>query len=186
MPYWELGAKYESNGKYGDALKLYESALARGIENGRLHSRVADLSLKRGDKARAITEYEKAAQFNPADLDSQANLGTAYLETGRIADAERVYKWALTNDPNHAAANNGLGLVAIQRQDPAAARTYFEHAVKTDPELIEAQMNLGLLYEMAGDRERARGCFRKFLAKASPGQYGSIIPKVRQELARLE
>jgi hypothetical protein len=46
-------------------------------------------------------------------------------------------------------------------------------------------MNLGLIYEMAGDRARARTAFETFLAKASPAQYGHIIPKVRQELALL-
>jgi hypothetical protein len=46
-------------------------------------------------------------------------------------------------------------------------------------------MNLGILYQMAGDRGRARASFEQFLAKASPAQYGSIIPRVRQELATL-
>ena len=184
--YWELGGKYEISGQYAAALNLYQSALARGIENGRLHSRIADLSLRQGDKNRAITEYEKAGQFNPSDLESQTNLATAYLETGRIQDAERAFHWALTNDPNYAAAHNGLGLVAIQRQDTTSARTHFARAVEIDPNLIEAQMNLGLLYEMAGERDRARDCFQKFLAKATPAQYGSVIPKVREELKRLE
>ena len=57
--------------------------------------------------------------------------------------------------------------------------------MQLDPNLVEAHMNLGLLYEMAGDRPRARASFETFLAKASPVQYGSIIPKVRQELDAL-
>jgi hypothetical protein len=52
--------------------------------------------------------------------------------------------------------------------------------------LVEAHMNLGILYEMAGERARARSSFETFLAKASPGQYGHIIPRVRQELTRLQ
>jgi len=47
-------------------------------------------------------------------------------------------------------------------------------------------MNLGLLYEMAGDRDRARAHFEAFLAKASVAHYGSLIPKVKQELAKLQ
>ena len=55
-----------------------------------------------------------------------------------------------------------------------------------DPELVDAQLNLGLIYKMAGDRDRARACFQAFLAKASPDQYGEVIPKVREELVELQ
>jgi choline-sulfatase len=184
--YWELGARYEKAGRYADALKLYENALSRGIDNGRLHSRIADLSLRQGDKDRAIAEYEKAAQFNPADLESQTNLGTAYLEKGRRTEAERVFQWILANDSTYSAAQNGLGLIAIQNGNPSAARGYFERAVELDPDLVEPQMNLGLIYEMSGDNAKARDHFRAFLAKASPAQYAAIIPKVKQELAKLQ
>jgi tetratricopeptide (TPR) repeat protein len=184
--YYQLGGRLEKNGRYDEALQLYRTALSKGIESGRLHSRIADLLLRRGEKDQAIVEYEKAAQINPADLDSQNNLATAYLEKGRVADAERVFKWILTNDGDYPAAQNGMGLVAIQKQDPNGARGYFERAAQLDPDLVEVHMNLGLLYEMAGDRPRARSSFETFLAKASPAQYGSIIPRVRQELAALK
>jgi len=183
--YYQLGGRYEKAGRHAEALKLYHAALARGIENARLHSRIADLLVRSGKKDDAIPEYEKAVQMNPADTASQTNLATAYLEKGRLPDAERVFKWVLTTDPASAAAYNGLGLIAIQRQDAASARGYFEKAVQLDPDLIEAQLNLGLIYRMAGDSAKARTCFEAFLAKASPAQYGDVIPKVRQALAEL-
>jgi choline-sulfatase len=184
--YHQLGGELEKAGRYAEALRLYETALRRGVDNGRLHSRIADLSLRAGEKDRAIVEYEKAAQFNPSDLESQTNLGTAYLEKGRAADAERVFQWVLSNDQRNAAAHNGMGLIFVQRREMPAAKLQFEQAVQLDPDMVEAQMNLGLIYEMAGDRARARQCFEAFLAKASGTQYASIIPKVKQELATLQ
>jgi Flp pilus assembly protein TadD len=62
------------------------------------------LLLRRGDKDLAITEYEKAAQINPVDLDSQNNLATAYLEKGRLAESERTFKWILANDAANGAS----------------------------------------------------------------------------------
>ena len=184
--YYQLGGRLEKNDRYDEASQLYRTALSKGIDSGRLHSRLADLLLRHGQKDAAIVEYEKAAQINPADLDSQNNLATAYLEKGRVADAERVFKWILANDPDYPAAQNGMGLVSIQKQDTAAARGYFEKAARLDPDLVEVHMNLGLLYEMAGEKQRARSSFETFLAKASPAQYGDIIPRVRQELATLK
>jgi arylsulfatase A-like enzyme/Flp pilus assembly protein TadD len=184
--YYSLGQNYEKAGRYDEAMKLYATALHNGIENARLHSRLADLLVRAGKKDQAIPEYEKAAQMNPADAESQANLATAYLEKGRLGDAERVYKWVLTTDSGYAAAYNGLGVIAIQRQDAAAARGYFEKAVALDADLVEAQLNLGIIYKDAGDRARARACFQAFLAKASPAQYDHVIPQVREELADLQ
>ena len=159
--------------------------LGKGIEDGRLHSRIGDLLVRSGKKDEAIPEYEKAAKLNPADTGSQTNLAVAYLERGRVPEAERVFKWVITTDPQSAAAYNGLGLIAIQRSDTTSARGYFEKAVQFDPDLIEAQLNLGLIYRMAGERGKARTCFEAFLAKASPAQYGEVIPKVRDALAEL-
>jgi hypothetical protein len=53
-----------------------------------------------------------------------------------------------------------------------------------DP-VVEVHMNLGLLYEMAGERDRARSSLETFLSKASPAQYGSVIPRVREKIASL-
>jgi arylsulfatase A-like enzyme/Flp pilus assembly protein TadD len=184
--YHQVGGELEKTGQYAEALHLYETALQHGVENGRLHSRIADLSLRKGNKDLAIAEYEKAAKFNPSDLESQTNLATAYLEKGRVADAERVFQFVVAADPDSAAAHNGLGLIAIQKREMPSARAEFEKAVQLDPDLVEAQMNLGLIYEMAGDRAQARACFEAFLAKASRTQYASIIPKVKQELATLQ
>ena len=184
--YYQLGGRLEKNGRYDDAMKLYRTALSKGIESARLHSRLADLLLRRGEKEPAIAEYEKAARINPADLDSQNNLATAYLEKGRLAEADQVFQWILANDGAHAGAQNGMGLVSIQKRNYPAARTYFERAAQLDPDLVEVHMNLGLLYEMGGDRPRARASLQTFLAKASPAQYGNIIPRVREKLASLQ
>ena len=163
---------------------VYQDAQKKNIRSGRLLSRMGDLFLRDGNRGAAIAAYEKAAQFNPSDVESQSNLATAYLEEGKIADAERCFRWVLTVEES-ATAYNGLGLVAIQRQDPTAARQNFERAVALDPDLPEAQLNLGLLYKMAGDLPRARACFETFIAKAPRGRYAKIIPQVKDELAAM-
>jgi Tfp pilus assembly protein PilF len=107
------------------------------------------------------------------------------MEKGRLPDADRVFKWVIMTDPASAAAYNGLGLIAIQRHDGVTARGNFEKAVELDPDLIEAQLNLGLIYRMGGESAKARACFEKFLARASPAQYGDVIPKVQDAIAAL-
>ena len=102
--------------------------------------------MRAGKKAEAIPEYEAGARLNPSDLASQGNLASAYLELGRLGDAERVLKAMVAVDSDSAVAQNGLGLLAIQRQDGATARGHLERAVELDPDLVEAHLNLGVLY----------------------------------------
>ena len=183
--YFYLGAEYEKAGRFDQAMLVYQDAQKQNIRSGRLFSRMGDLYLRGGNRPAAIAAYEKAAQFNPSDVESQANLATAYLEEGKVADAERCFRWVLTIEEN-ATAYNGLGLIAIQRQDSAAARENFERAVALDPNLLEAQLNLGLLYKMAGDLPRAKACFETFVAKAPRARYAKIIPQVKQELQAMQ
>lgn len=183
--YYHLGNEYNSAGRGPEALALYREALRRGIRTGWLYSRMAALYLRQGHRDEAIVAYEQAAQLNPSDSDSLSDLGTAYLETGRLADAERVFRWSLAAAEDHAATHNGLGLLAIRKQDMTTARTEFEKAVQYDPNLLEAQLNLGKIYKLMGANTRARQCFEVFLKKASAAEYGNLIPQIREELKSL-
>jgi Flp pilus assembly protein TadD len=165
-----------------EAMKLYQQGILKGIHAAWLYSRLAYLHLQRGNGQEAIANYEKAAQLNPSDCESLSDLGTAYLESGRLDDAERNFKWCLATDAGYAPAYNGLGLVAVRKKDLPGAGVQFEKAVQLDPNLLEAYLNLGRIYKIKGANTRARECFETFLAKASPAQYGHIIPRVRAEV----
>jgi Flp pilus assembly protein TadD len=183
--YYDLGDEYDKAGHQGDATALYRAGIKNGIETAWLYSRLGNLHLRQGNMNEAISSFERAAQLNPSDSESLSDLATAYLETGRVGDAERVFKWALATAGDYAPAHNGLGLVAVRKDDLSAARSHFEKTVQLDPGLLEAQLNLGRIYKMTGDTTRARKCFETFLAKAPPVEYRDIIPKVKAELAAM-
>lgn len=184
--YYQLGLEYTSAGDPAAALDLYRAGLRNGIKTAWLYSRMAGILLRQGQRGEAITWFEKAAQLNPADSESMSDLGLAYLESGKPADAERIFRWSLAaGGADFALTHNGLGLAAIEKQDLTAARGHFEKAISLDPNLLEAQLNLGRIYKIAGDRQRARERFEAFLAKASPAEYGELIPKIRAEVAEL-
>jgi len=182
--YYHLGLEL-ANRNPADALRLYRDGLRNGVKTAWLYSRMGGLLLRQGNREEAIASFEKAAQLNPTDIESLNDLGLAYLEAGRLADAEKAYRWSLASNDAYALTHNGLGLVSIEKQDLTNARVHFEKAVQLDPGLLEAQLNLGRLYKMQGDMKRARQCWEAFLAKASPAEYGHIIPKIRAELAAM-
>jgi Flp pilus assembly protein TadD len=166
-------------------MKLYQSAIARGVQPAWVYSRLGHVQLQQGNRDAAIAAFETAAQLNPSDCESLSDLGLAYLELEKVTDAERVYKWCLATGEAYAGAHNGLGLVAIRKQDLPAARTHFERAVQLDPELWEAQLNLGRVYKIMGDTRRARATFEAFLAKAPRAEFSELIPKLQAEIATM-
>ena len=181
--YYHLGQELTKSARIDEAMKLYKSGIQNGVETAWLYSRLGHLYLRQRNGAEGIASFEKAAQLNPSDSESLGDLGLAYLNSGRVADAERVFKWAVATGGEYAAAHNGLGLVAIRKQDMTAARSHFEKAVQLDPGLLEAQLNLGRIYKMQGDMKQARARFEAFLAKASPAEYADVIIKIKAELA---
>jgi tetratricopeptide (TPR) repeat protein len=183
--YYHLGQEYLMAKRYADAMKLCREGIRNGIRTGWIYSRFGFLHLRAGNRDEAIAAYEMAAQLNPSDIESLNDLGMAYLESGRLQDAERVFKWSLATGDEDALTYNGLGLVSIRKQDLTAARGHFEKAVQLDPNLLEAQLNLGRIYKMIGAYTRARACFEAFLAKAPAAEYRELIPKIRQELAAM-
>jgi arylsulfatase A-like enzyme/Flp pilus assembly protein TadD len=183
--YYHLGLEYGRTGNQAEAMKLYQGAIARGVQSGWVYSRLAHLQLQQGNREAAIAAFEKAAQLNPSDCESLNDLGLAYLEVEKVADAERVYKWCLATGEQYAGAYNGLGLVAIRKQDLPSARTNFEKAAQLDPALWEAQLNLGRVYKIMGDTKRARATFEAFIAKAPQAEFSELIPKLQAEIATM-
>jgi len=183
--YYHLGDAYAKAGRYKEEMKLYQDGIRIGLQNAWLYSRLGRLYIQQGDRVEAIPAYEKAVQLNPSDSDSLNDLAMAYLDTHRIADSERTFKWILAANDQYAPAYNGMGLIAVQKHDISAARDYFERAAQLDPDLLEAQLNLGRIYKNMGDTGRARACWETFLAKASPAEYGGLIPKIRAELSTM-
>ncbi len=178
---WLIDA-YEKSGQYPQATQACLDALHRGIQQGML-SRLASLYLRQGNLKQAVNYYQQAAQLDPLDVAGQSNLATVYLQTGRLADAERVFRWVLAIQP-YAPAYNGLGMVADKRNDVATARRNFERAVQLDPAYVEAQLNLGIVCTQTDDFPCARTALKAFLAKATP-DYGKVILQAKAALARM-
>jgi len=184
--YFHLGAAYQRLSRYGEAMKLYQDGIARGVRNDWVYARLGYLYHTQGNKEAAIASWAQAAQLNPSDHETMGNLALAYLESGKIADAERVCNWILKTGVEYGPAYNIMGLASIKKRDLPQARVYLEKAIQADPNLLDAYLNLGRIYTMIGANSRARVTFEAFLAKASPAEYGAVIPKVKAELAAMQ
>ena len=87
-------------------------------------------------------------------------------DPAQYPEAERLYKLAISMDPNGptgALALTNLGNVRYRRGDEAAAKEYYDRALEIDPRQPEALYNLGYLLKENGDEALAIPFFRKAL-----------------------
>lgn len=97
----------------------------------------------------------------PRNARAHANLGVAFADRGRDAEALAKYRDALAIDPTLREAHFRLGnaLARLGRVDEAIAR--FERVLELTPGHVEGRNRLGLLVQQAGDRARARRLFEE-------------------------
>ena len=67
-------------------------------------------------------------------LDASLQQAIAYHQTGRLAEAEQVYRAVLHTEPGQAIANHNLGLLLGQIGEHAAALPYLKAALEADPD----------------------------------------------------
>ncbi|MGD0697939.1 MAG: sulfatase-like hydrolase/transferase [Terriglobia bacterium] len=178
----DLGACFEKMGQYARAVQIYEEAIRINIGTDQIYARLGKDELRLHELDKAVAAMIQANQINPTDLDNLRNLGTAFLQLGRVDDAERAFKAVTVQNEKYAAAWNGLGLVAIQRNDADSARRNFEKALEVGPDEVEPLLNLGVLYQKAGDNPQAVHYLTLFLQKAPAAEYGHLFPDVRNAI----
>jgi arylsulfatase A-like enzyme/Flp pilus assembly protein TadD len=176
----------ERAGRYDHALAVYQDAINRHIFTDVIYSRLGKLYLRLHRLNEAVDAMTHARETNPTDLENWRNLGTAELQLGQVDEAEKAFKAITIQNDHFSPAYNGLGLVAIQRGDGDTARRNFEKAVELDPTAAEPLLNLGVLYDQAGNKPQALRYYQLFLEKASPQDYGALIPKVRAAVRDLK
>lgn len=181
-----LAMALERSGQPEKAVAVYQDALARGISTDVVNARLGKLYLRLQQPEKAVEAMTRASQINPTDLENLRNLGLTQLQLGHGEEAERCFKAILLQNDRYSAAYNGLGLVAVKRGDRDAARHNFEEAAAMDPSNPEPLLNLGVFFETSGDKTTALRYYQEFLKKASPQDYGDLIPQVRGAVEELK
>lgn len=105
------------------------------------------VALETTDAAAAMAAYRRALLSDPALLEASINLGKLLHDTGRLAEAERVYRDVTgsgAEDPR-LLYNLGVLLQDLERKEEAMAA--YEAALRRDPRLADCCYNLALLCE---------------------------------------
>ena len=128
------------------------------------------VALEDGDPEGAIAAYELALEQQPDRTDICVNLGRLLHESGRLDEAEALYRKALAGGARDALLHYNLGVLLEDRGRKDAALAAYRTAVEADPELADAHYNLALLCEelrRPQDAIRHMARYRRLVANAN-------------------
>jgi tetratricopeptide (TPR) repeat protein len=135
--------------------KLKESAaVAERVEKERLAPEhlliLAQLWTDLGDSDRAVSDYHRALEIDPALRYAHYKAGLVWLRSGKPADAQKEFEAELEKYSDDANTRYNLGFAHLQQGHNDAAREMFESAIALDPDHANAQYQLGKMLLDAG------------------------------------
>lgn len=126
-------------------------------------------ALENSDSISAIDAYRRAIAADPAHVEARINLGRLLHNTGRLAQAEAVYRAALVACGNDAVLLFNFGVLLDDMKRKEEACQAYEEALRADPAFADCCYNLALLCEELGrDREAIRHMARYRRLRRSP------------------
>lgn len=163
------GIAAAQSGDVDGAISNFEIAIAaaRGDEEAAMpHFYLGSLYLELGQVDDAVTHLEAATEANPAMAMAWAQLGSAYLASGRPLSAIDAFDQALALAPDDPALLTNRGQAFMHIGDEAAfekAKADFDRALEINPDLIAGYFNRGAYYMRVGEFEAAADDFTSVL-----------------------
>ena len=139
----ERGTELAKLGRYPEAIREHEAALASDPGNVQAHVNLISLYGRGGDSAMARQHFEAATRLNPGRADAWYDYGVLLFHEKDYVGAETAYRRALEINPYHAEAHNNLGIIEEQRASFDDAVKNFRAAIEDRPDYPLARFHLG-------------------------------------------
>ena len=111
----------------------------------------------------SVSELQRRAQADPADIPNQLALGDAYLEGGNLTGAAAAYQAVLARDGQNVSALNGLAIVLYRAGETNGATLAVDRVLALRPKDVDALFLKGLLQYNADDFKGAAASWQVFL-----------------------
>ncbi len=139
-----------------------------------------------GHQGEARAAFQRVFHQDPRNPVAHQNLALVALRLQDWATARDEARKALDLNQKLPDSWNYLGVALYNLGRLHDSLDAWDHAVSLQPRNPDLLYNLGLIAMQAGETERARSAFRRFVQVAPPAKYGPDLAKVRAILQKLE
>lgn len=133
---FEMVDFYESQEKYNDMLRLYDTVIANDDENERAILGKIQTLLTIGKDEKALIELRKLREINTNTARLDMAISKILLRIGKITEATEVLE-SLRSGETEAEANYLLGLIAFQSQRGEVALSYLQAIAPSAEEYVD-------------------------------------------------
>ncbi len=191
---FDKGNSLLQEGKFDEALQVFEEFLAKYPEIYQVHLNIGTVYLKKNDLDRAASEFQlvldKALQAHgdykkdpEATFRAFSGLGEVYLKKGDYEAAQKQFSQALEISPRDEIAAYNVGEVFFSNQQIDEAIKYFELAIQIKKDWSKPYLKLGYVYLNKGDFAKSLEYFNTFI-RIDPEN--PEVPQVKNVIAAIE
>jgi Flp pilus assembly protein TadD len=145
--------KYESH--WHDSVTLLQYYLTQTPNEWKLHTRLGNEWIQRGEYPSAIVEFSEAVRLNPRWTENQLNLGRALFTVGQYTEAKHAIAMALGQTPKDWRAHMLMGTTLTRQNDLDGALEEFRTAAALAPRMAVARYNIGNILAQLGKVDEA-------------------------------
>lgn len=161
-----LGRVEEQTGALEAAVEQYKHAIALDKGNLPAYQQLGGCLERLGQTEAARLAYEEAYRANQTRQNPSPwpplNLGASYEQLGKLAEAEKYTREAISYGPNMSQAHYRLGMVLEKESKYNDALEEFRKATTEDRFYPPAYLALGRICEKLGKKEEAQQAVARF------------------------
>jgi len=162
---------------YDGARQDLEKAIALNDKLPGAHARLGAVLMARGEVARARAAFAAELALNPADFESNLNLGVLAEQDQDHETARGYLQRALESRPGNPGARFQMALLDLATGHQDTARHALEALIADARDFAEAHASLATIYYRAGDRaagDRERALAQKIKQQQDAAERGAI------------
>jgi len=182
----EQGNQLFKDGKYDEAIALYEQFLQANPGLYQIRVSIADCYRETGEFDKAVAIYNEVITQSASDptmgkdmaAKSLAGIGNCYLKQGKLEEAQGYFQKSIDTSPKDEILAYNVGEIFFSNQGLDQAIRYFEMAAQIKPDWADPYLKLGYVYLNKADNAKAAENFEKFLAFEPEGERAALAKNI--------
>lgn len=197
MKLFDEGNKLIEEGKYDEALKVFEDFLTKYPQIHQVHLNIGTCYLKKEELDKAEAEFKLVLDKTlevygdyrkdpAASLRAFSGLGEIYLKRNDLETARKYFTQALEVSPEDEVAAYNVAEILFSHQNIDEAIRFYELAIKIKKDWPKPYYKLGLAYLNKGDFEKALESLRKCLEIDPQNPEAPIIKNIIETIEKIK
>ena len=158
--YLDVGKAYYDEGRYGDAIDQFRSALQINPYSDEAHASIGMAQYHLAKRSRAEASFRRALMLNPRNIVARNGIAM-------VSDDERErsaqLEMAVAYEPEVTELRNNLCVTLVQGRDYERAISECQESIRLDSTNAHAYYNLGYAYQQQGRLDMALSEYRNAL-----------------------